>query len=97
MPTAVFRLIGQYSGGPSGVRAQSIARIRAPISPPPARNSAALALDVSSEFMRDLTFDVMAISNPEGLEVACVLLALAHAFSTYLLLPHSIPKTNSRG
>lgn len=41
MPTAVRRLIGQLSGGPSGVRVQSAARISAPISLLPARKSGA--------------------------------------------------------
>ena len=38
MLTVLRRLCGHASGGPSGVFAQSISRIRAPISPPPARN-----------------------------------------------------------
>ena len=44
MRTAVFRLCGQRSTGPSDVRDQSIARIRAPISPPPARKVAAAVI-----------------------------------------------------
>ena len=39
MPTAVLRLCGQLSGGPSGVVRQSKARMRAPISPPPAKTA----------------------------------------------------------
>ena len=35
MPRVVFRLCGQPSGGPSGVRDQSLARMSAPSSPPP--------------------------------------------------------------
>jgi hypothetical protein len=35
----VLRDCGQPSGDPSGVRVQSSARMRAPIAPPPARNS----------------------------------------------------------
>src|SRR6266404_4030218 len=38
--TAVRRLCGQPSGGPSGFAAQSKLRVNAPISPPPARKSA---------------------------------------------------------
>ena len=41
MPRVVFRLCGQLSGGPSGVRDQSLARISAPSSPPPCRNAEA--------------------------------------------------------
>jgi hypothetical protein len=37
MLSVLRRLCGQVSGVPSGVRGQSISRIRAPISPPPAR------------------------------------------------------------
>src|SRR5579862_3314921 len=37
MLTDVRRLWGQFSTGPSGVRDQSFARIRAPVSPPPTR------------------------------------------------------------
>ena len=40
MRTQVRRLCGQASTGPSGVRDQSIARIRSPISPPPCRTAA---------------------------------------------------------
>ena len=44
MRTAVRRLCGQVSGGPSGVADQSKARVNAPISPPPARKSAEVGL-----------------------------------------------------
>ena len=40
MPSAVLRLWGQVSGGPSGVPDQSLARISAPSSPPPCRKAA---------------------------------------------------------
>lgn len=39
MLTAVLRLWGQEAGGPKGVDAQSMARMSAPISPPPARKA----------------------------------------------------------
>jgi hypothetical protein len=38
MLTAVFRLCGHPSIGPTGVLDQSIALVRSPISPPPVRN-----------------------------------------------------------
>src|SRR5665213_971812 len=44
MRSAVRRLCGQVSGGPSGVADQSWARVKAPISPPPARKSAEIGL-----------------------------------------------------
>src|SRR5712692_2318081 len=44
MRTAVRKLCGQASGGPSGPADQSCARINAPISSPPARKSAELGL-----------------------------------------------------
>src|SRR5437763_86848 len=37
--TAVLRLCGQFSGGPMGDSRQSLVRMRAPISPPPAMKS----------------------------------------------------------
>src|SRR5215510_1291128 len=40
--TQLRRLCGQASMGPSGVAAQSLARIRAPSSPPPTSQSAAM-------------------------------------------------------
>src|SRR5215467_10008374 len=52
----IMRRLGNYRPtGPSGVRVQSVARIRAPISPPPARNFAAPPSDFLFELMRDLT------------------------------------------
>ena len=42
MRTQVFRLCGQLATGPSGVRDQSIARMRRPSSPPPPSGSANL-------------------------------------------------------
>src|SRR5580700_6856305 len=39
MLTTILRASGQVSGGPSSVSPQDFARMRAPISPPPARNS----------------------------------------------------------
>src|SRR5580704_1233679 len=42
--TAVRRLCGQVSGGPSGLADQGYARVSAPISPPPARKSAEAGL-----------------------------------------------------
>src|SRR5712664_2118125 len=44
MRTAVRKLCGHASGGPSGLADQSYARVNAPISPPPARKSAELGL-----------------------------------------------------
>jgi hypothetical protein len=41
MLTAVLTLCGQVSGGPSGVVDQSLARMRVPISPPPASHAQA--------------------------------------------------------
>ena len=41
MLTAVLTLCGQVSGEPSGVAYQSLARMRAPISPPPASHAEA--------------------------------------------------------
>src|SRR6516225_9789138 len=52
----IMRRLGDHRPtGPSGVRVQSVARIRAPISPPPARNSTAPPSDFPFEFMRSLT------------------------------------------
>src|ERR1700679_2068578 len=55
--TAVRRLCGQVSGRPSGLNDQSWARISAPISPPPARKSPALA-------MGTLTFNMQRNPTP---------------------------------
>ena len=43
MLTAVFRLCGHPAAGPKGVLDQSNARVRSPISPPPARNDRSAA------------------------------------------------------
>src|SRR4051794_7916065 len=53
MPTAVRRAAGQRSGGPTGVRAQSSSRMRAPISPPPARKPRGSEAD--TDMPRDAT------------------------------------------
>src|SRR4029079_10828731 len=50
MRTTVRRLCGQASGAPSAVAAQSNARMRAPISPPPSKNAAALRESMSRDF-----------------------------------------------
>ena len=51
MLTAVLTLGDQVSGGPSGVADQSLARMRAPISPPPASHAGASAIGI--RFNRD--------------------------------------------
>ena len=50
MLTAISRLCGQLSTGPSDVLDQSNARMRSPISPPPARQSNPVTLNGSSSF-----------------------------------------------
>src|SRR5215472_996760 len=53
MLTAVLRLCGQPATGPTGVVDQSKARVRSPISPPPARKARGSCSDLrlSSWFM----------------------------------------------
>src|SRR6185295_5184301 len=64
MLTALRRLCGQASTGPSGLAAQSCSRMRAPISPPPARKSARRARG-SAAASRDLP-----IGRPPDVTVA---------------------------
>src|SRR5438128_579528 len=52
MRTAVFRLCGQPSVGPSGVLPQLKERIRSPISPPPARKSSGARVSGARVFVR---------------------------------------------
>src|SRR5262245_38514152 len=55
MLTAIFRASGQVSGGPSSESVQDFARMRAPISPPPARKwgRAIPSRPLSASFGRD--------------------------------------------
>ena len=70
MRTTVRRLCGHVSGTPRGVADQSWARIRAPISPPPDRNS---GISPFSTFR----LTRIALSTPKPM-VPLTILALAH-------------------
>src|SRR4029079_4207833 len=52
IPTAERRLWGQSARGPSGVAAQSRARVRAPISPPPISQPGWLMLFMRNSYAR---------------------------------------------
>src|SRR5262245_66690547 len=68
--TAVFKLCGHDSTGPSGVSDQSISRINLPISPPPVSQSAragAVAFSLPKSIDNLLTADLIRCLHVAGL------------------------------
>ena len=67
MRTAVLRLCGHRSTGPSGVFDQSFERIRSPISPPPERKAKSDVIPLEPSFLEPVLSDRIMTGDPQNL------------------------------